>query len=385
MKKILPLLLFPVLLFSCKKDPQPAVGDAPFIHFYGTSGDETGRQVKVLSDGDIVVCGYGNGPNGGTDIFLLRTDHDGNQRWMKYYGGGGNETTWSFDKTTDGGFVIGGYTNSFGAGGDDFYIVKTNADGDVQWTKTYGGLFNDDAINILTVPDGGFLVSGISGSGADDNAWILRLNANGDSLWSHNYGGIGGDGAMSACVNADGTYAVIGYTQSTFTNSADGFLMLLNDSGQQTAFYNYGTAGYDEPHAVVPAIDGNGWIISGHAGEVSPLTTHNVFLRAIAHDGSELWNYNYGGVVHDGSEDMCVNGSTYGIVARSNSRPNFGEDIYMLLINADGSVNKEKWLGTDADDAGYGIAADRGNIILSGYSRGGSFGGKDIYLERVRE
>ncbi|MDQ3111258.1 MAG: hypothetical protein M3R17_15320 [Bacteroidota bacterium] len=383
MKKAIPVLFFLAIICSCKKDPETIADDMPFIHYYGTSGDETGRQVKALSDGDIAVCGYGAGPNGGTDFFLLRTDHDGNQRWIKYYGGAGNETTWSFDKTVDGGFVIGGYTNSSGAGGTDFCIVKTDADGNELWTKTYGGVYNDDAIHIMTVGNG-FLISGISNSGNDDNAWIVRLDNNGDSLWSHNYGGVGGDGAMSACVNANGTFTVIGYTQSTFTNSADGFLMLLNDSGQQTAFYNYGTPDYDEPHAVAPAIDGNGWVVSGHAGSVSPISTHNVFLRAIAHDGTELWNYNYGGVAHDGSEDMCVNGTTYGIVARSNSRPNFAEDVYLLLINADGSVNRESWLGTDADDAGYGIAADRGNIILSGYSRGGSFGGKDIYLERVK-
>lgn len=382
MKKVISILFFLAFITSCKKDPETISSRLPFIHYYGTSGDETGRQVKVMSDGDIVVCGYGDGPNGGTDFFLLRTDADGNQRWLKYFGGAGNETTWAFDKTDDGGFVIGGYTNSFGAGGNDFYIVKTDADGNVLWTKTYGGLYNDDATHILTVTNG-FLVSGISNSGNDDNAWILRLNENGDSLWSHNYGGIGGDGAMSACRNENGTYTIIGYTFSTSTNSADGFLMLLNDSGQQTGFYNYGTADYDEPHAVVRAINGNGWIVSGHEGSPSPLSTHNVFLRAIGNDGTELWNYTYGGVAHDGSEDMCVNGNTYGIVARSNSRPDFAEDVYLLLVNADGSVNKQRWLGTDADDAGYGIAADRGSIILSGYSRGGSFGGKDIYLERV--
>lgn len=383
MNKIVPFLLFCTLIVSCKKDPETVPADSTFLHYYGTSGDETGRAVKVLNDGDIVVCGYGAGPNGGTDIFLLRTDKDGNQRWMNYFGGAGNETAWSFDKTDDGGFIIGGYTKSFGAGGDDFYIVKTDANGNTVWTKTYGGLYTDQATHIMNVGNG-FLISGNSNSGHDDNAWILRLNANGDSLWSHNYGGAGADGAMSACKNADGTYAIIGYTGSSSTNSYDGFLMLLNDNGQQTGFYNFGTPDYDEPHAVVAAIDGNGWIVSGHQGSPAPLTTHNVFLRAIGSDGTELWNYTYGGVAHDGSEDMCVSGNTYGIVARSNSRPDFGEDVYLLLVNADGSLHKEQWLGTDADDAGYGIAADRGSVILSGYSRGGSFGGKDVYLERVR-
>jgi hypothetical protein len=383
MKKFIPVLFFLVLI-SCKKDPQVEPTGLPFVHFYGTSGDETARQVKVLSDGDILVCGYGAGPNGGNDLFLLRTDRDGNQRWMKYYGGAGNETAWSFAIAADGGFVLGGYTNSSGHGGDDFYVVKTDANGNQQWTKTYGGLYNDQANNIIAVSDG-FLVSGVSNSGNDDNAWILRLNANGDSLWSFNYGGTGAEGAMEACKNANGTYAVIGYTSTPPASNYDGFLLLLNDSGQQTGYYIYGTPGYDEPHAIVPAIGGNGWVISGHEGMSTPLSTHNVFLRAIGNDGTQLWDHVYGGVDHDGGEEMCVNGNVYGIAARSNSRENSGEDIYLLEINANGDLKNESWTGTDSDDAGYGIAAEQGSFILSGYSRGGSFGGKDIFLERVEE
>ncbi|HET6991845.1 MAG TPA: hypothetical protein VFJ43_11000 [Bacteroidia bacterium] len=383
MRKSYLLFILPLFIFSCKKDPQTNPLHASFSHFYGTSGDETGRQVRVMSDGDIVVCGYGAGPNGGTDFFLMRTDADGNQRWIKYYGGVGNETCWAFDKTADGGFVIGGYTNSFGAGGDDYYIVKTDADGNVVWTKTYGGLYNDDATNIITV-NNGFLISGISNSGHDNNAWILRLNVNGDSIWSFNTGGNGDDGAMSACEYGNGNHAIIGYTNSTSTHSTDGFLVLLNDSGQQIAFYNYGTSGYDEPHGIVPALDGNGWIISGHQGDGSSLSTHNVFVRAIGNNGTELWNKTYGGAAHDGSEAICISGNTYALAGRSNSRPNTGEDVYFLQINADGSLKKQDWLGTNSDDAGYGIAADHGTFILSGYSRGGVYGGEDIYLERIK-
>jgi hypothetical protein len=382
MRKFLILIAFPVFLLSCRHDPQKPLHPG-FFQFYGTSGDETARQVRVMDNGDIVVCGFGAGPNGGTDFFLMRTDGDGNERWIKYYGGAGNETCWAFDKTNDGGFVIGGYTNSYGAGNDDFYIVKTDADGNSLWSKTYGGIYNDDATNIISV-NNGFLISGITNSGNDNNAWILRLNAVGDSLWSFTTGGNGDDGAMAACENSDGTHAIIGYTYSTLTNSADGFLLLLNDSGQQTAYYNYGTSGYDEPHGIVPSIDGNGWIISGHQGDGNGnnLTTHNVFIRAINSDGTERWNNLYGGAEHDGAESICVSGNTYAIAARSNSRPDSGEDVYFLQVNEDGSVRRENWLGTSSDDAGYGIAADGESFILSGYSRGGPFGGKDIYLER---
>src|ERR1044072_1453994 len=219
------IFIFLILFSACKKDVEIKT-NAPFSHFYGTAGDETGRHLVVLDNGDIATCGYGAGPNGGTDFFLLLTDKDGNQKWLNYFGGAGNETCWSVDKTADGGFILGGSTNSFGAGGDDFYIVKTDANGNVLWTKTYGGLYNDDATGIRAV-NNGYFICGISNSGHDDNAWMLRLDENGDSLWSYNYGGNGEDGAMSSCAGANGSHVVVGYTNSTSSNSTDGFLLLV--------------------------------------------------------------------------------------------------------------------------------------------------------------
>jgi len=382
MRLPLSFFLLPLFFCSCKKDPQPNLPKSDFAHFYGTSADEIGRQVKTLSDGSIVVCGYGAGPNGGTDCILMKTDNDGNEKWLKYYGGSGNETCLSFDKTADGGFILCASTTSFGAGQDDFYIVKTDADGNVMWTKTYGGIYNDDPFNIRTLANG-YFVCGISNNGHDNNSWMLRLNINGDSLWSFNYGGNGDDGSMSSCADANGNHVVLGYTNSTSSNSQDGYVMLLNDSGTQTAYYVFGTPGYEEPHGIVPALDGNGWVICGQQGTTPNTVTHDVFLRHIANNGTELWDYLYGGTQYDGGEDLCVSGNTYGIAARSNSHANYGEDFYFLQISSTGSLLKQSWLGTTADDGAYGIIADQGSFILTGYSAGGPFGAEDIYLMRI--
>ncbi len=379
--RTLSILVFLSVLVACEKDP-PVPSVLPFLNFYGGSGDETGRETCVIDNGDIVTCGYGAGPNGGNDLLLLATDENGNRRWLKHYGGAGNEICWAMDKTSDGGFVLGGYTNSFGAGGDDFYIVKTDADGNELWSRTYGGPGNDNAIGIRALA-GGFILCGIRNYATDDNAWILRLDENGDSLWSCTWGGNGGDGAMSVCEGPGGSHVITGYTNSTVSGGTDGFLLLLSDSGTQLALYNYGTPEYDEPHSVAPAVDGNGWVISGHYGDDVDITTHHVFITAIASNGTLRWHRIYGGAQHDGSEDLCVSGQTYAVCARSNSRAGFGEDVYFLQVDVDGSALQERWLGTDADDAGYGVAADGSSFVLSGTSRGGGFGGKDVLLMRV--
>jgi hypothetical protein len=379
------ILAFFLLIFfsACRKDPFIRPAPAPFLHYYGTNGDETGRMVKTVGDSDIVVCGFGAGPNGANDFFLLKTDQLGIQRWIKYYGGAGDETCWSFALAPDGGYVIGGYSNSFGAGGDDFVLIKTDADGNQQWIKTYGTSNNEQGINIRPA-NNGYFICGIANSGNDENAWMIRLDQNGDSLWSFNWGGNGNDGAMFSCDGANGSHVITGYTNSNTSGGTNGFLLILSDSGSVIAQYEFGTPEYDEPHTVTPAIDGDGWVVCGHYGATPMIVSHNIFLVKIGASGAQQWRYTYGGTEHDGGEGLAVFGNTYAIVARSNSRPGTSEDVYFVRVNENGTLREERWLGTAGNDAGYGITSDRGSLILTGYAAG-PMGGKDIYLERLRK
>lgn len=381
MKKFLPLFAV-IALAACRKDPKPQVMPPAFSHFYGTSNDEIGRQVKSLPDGSIVVGGYGVGSNGGNDFFLMKTDSTGNELWRRYYGSGGDENMWSFDVTPDGGFVIGGNSNSFGTGGYDFFIVKTDADGFVQWQKVYGGPLNENMTHIRALPNG-FLCCGVLPTTNDENAFILRLDASGDSLWSFMYGGNGGDGAMSSCDGGNNRHVITGYTNSAVSGGTNGFLLLLNDNGEEITHYNFGTPEYDEPHSVIPAIDGDGWVITGHRGSAIDLTTHNVFVTAIGNDGTQRWNYSYGGDQHDGGECIVASGNSYGIVGRSSSHAGYSQDVYFTEIDRNGNQLQQQWLGTTADDAGYGIDGERYGFVMTGYASGGPFGGKDIFLARV--
>ncbi|HTL80967.1 MAG TPA: hypothetical protein VL651_04650 [Bacteroidia bacterium] len=378
--------IFICVLFSqCRKDPAVVPDNSEFVKYYGTSGDEIARTVQVVGDSDIAVVGYGDNPNlpGFQNPFILLTDKDGNQRWMKYLDGAANAACWSFDVRPDWGFVVA-YQSAVVSGNNDFVIEKMNSDGNLTWRKSYGTPFEDMPTKILCTHDG-YLVCGISNSGHDNNAWVIRLNSDGDSLWSNIYGGNGDDGAMNMCDNPDGTYAVVGYTGTSLMGSTDGFLWLLNDSGQTLHSYVFGTQGYDEPHAIVPSIDGNGWVIAGHEGVDGPdFPSHNVFLAQIGNDGVQIWNKMYGGADHDGGEDMCVHDGNYAVIGRSASHTGFDQDLFFVLVAPDGTLKKEFWFGTTADDAGYGICSNHNEILMTGYSAGGPFGGKDIYLQRKK-
>jgi hypothetical protein len=119
---------------------------------------------------------------GGTDIFLIKTYANGNVQWAKTYGGTGWDEAYSVRQTSDGGYIVAGYTGSFGAGSYDALLIKTDANGNVQWAKTYGGTYWDYAYSVQQTSDGGYIVAGWThsfGAGSYD-ALLIKTDANGN-------------------------------------------------------------------------------------------------------------------------------------------------------------------------------------------------------------
>jgi hypothetical protein len=119
---------------------------------------------------------------GSYDIFLIKTDANGNIIWAKTYGGGGNDWAYSVQQTSDGGYIVAGWTWSFGAGYDDIFLIKTDANGNIIWAKTYGGTNYDDAFSVQQTSDGGYIVAGGTesfGAGRSD-IFLIKTDANGN-------------------------------------------------------------------------------------------------------------------------------------------------------------------------------------------------------------
>jgi len=110
------------------------------------------------------------------DVYLVKTDASGNQLWQNTFGGTGNDYGHSVAKTSDGGYIIAGYTDSFGAGGEDVYLVKTDASGNQLWQNTFGGTGNDYGNSIAETSDGGYIIAGYTYSfGAGENdVYLIR-------------------------------------------------------------------------------------------------------------------------------------------------------------------------------------------------------------------
>ena len=163
-----------------------------FIKSYGNNGYDFGRDIKQDIDTGYIATGSSSSFwSANADAFLLKVDSLGNFKWSYNYGGTGSEWGEAVLPTSDGGYAVGGYTNSYGAGGFDFYFVKTNEFGVPQLEKTYGGPDWDKAYDMVQLPDSSYILVGetFSYGNGNNDVYIVRIDQYGDTIWTQSYGG----------------------------------------------------------------------------------------------------------------------------------------------------------------------------------------------------
>ncbi len=208
-------------------------GEVMWTRSYGGDREDNGWAVVELDDG-FALAGFTKSLGAaGYDFFLVRTDAAGEVLWQKTYGGDGDDRCWALARSEDGGFLLAGETDSSGAGERDWLVIATDAAGNQMWSKTYGGARDDRCFSIAPGPDGGWVLAGqtYSDTAGDRDAQVLAIDAGGGQRWSHKFGGEASDVGHSICRTAAGDYLVTGYTKSFGANGEDPFLMRLRADG----------------------------------------------------------------------------------------------------------------------------------------------------------
>jgi len=209
---------------------------------YGGASADMAEAVKQTDDGGYLVAGatwsFGAGM---ADFWLVKTDTNGNMQWNKTYGGADWDWAESVQQTSDGGYVIAGGTKSFGGGDCDFWLVKIDADGNMQWNKPYGGAHWDMAYSVQQTSDGGYVIVGQTDSfGIGADVWLVKTDSAGNMQWQRTYGGADVDGARSVQQTSDGGYIVAGVTRSFGVGSFDFWLIKTDANGHMMWYKTYG-------------------------------------------------------------------------------------------------------------------------------------------------
>jgi predicted secreted protein len=243
-----------------------ALGNKEWNRTYGTTYGEVAHALVVTSDGGYAISGMAGHSVNWTDFLLVKTDPSGNMEWKKTYGGIYGEGFSSVLETTDGGYILFGISSSepsFELVPSWLLIVKTDADGNMTWDKR----LSIDALSnwMAVVPsDGGYVIAGTTHSkiGRSYDAWLVKIDELGNLEWHREHGGIAGDSARSLVATFDGGYALAGDTKSFGAGGTDFWLVKTDAYGNMEWNQTYGGADYDTAYSLVATSDG-GYALAG--------------------------------------------------------------------------------------------------------------------------
>ncbi|GAG49523.1 unnamed protein product, partial [marine sediment metagenome] len=213
--------------------------------------------LQQTSDGGYIVAGYT-----GEYIWVLKLSSDGDIEWQRTYGGRDSDVANSIQQTSDGGYIVAGYTASFGAGHYDIWVLKLSSDGDIEWQRTYGGRDSDRSYSIQQTSDGGYIVAGYTDSFGARNIWVLKLSSDGDIEWQRIYGGRDSDKSYSIQQTSDGGYIVAGDTDSFGRGGNNIWVLKLSSDGDIEWQRTYGDGSFDIAYSIKQTSDG-GYIVAG--------------------------------------------------------------------------------------------------------------------------
>ncbi len=352
---------------------------------YGGASWDCGRSVVLAGDGGYMIAGTtGSYGSGNYDVFLAKTDANGVMLWNKTYGGELNEFGFSVVQTVDEGYVITGEVWSFGAGAADMFLVKTDANGNMQWNKTYGGTGDDLGFSVIRTNDGGYAITGSTKSyGAGDaDSWLVKTDADGVLLWNQTYGGNNIDGGYFIIQTTDGGYALIGETSSFGAGGADVFLVKTDAGGNLQWSKTFGGTNHDFGYSIVQTSD-NGYTILGTTYS-SDTANYDIYLVKTDAVGYMLWNKTYDWSGFDAGLYLFQTSEGGYAIAGSIEYISAGSDVILVKTDANGNIEWRKtYGGTDTERAYAMVQTIDGGYMIVGetWSFGTSHG--DVYLVKT--
>jgi hypothetical protein len=267
------ILAFALLAFG--NGSLHAQKDSAYINTFGGIQNDVCNQIKPTWDGGYILVGTTNsfGP-GGNNIYVIKTDSLAKHKWSNAYGGSGTQEGFSITPTLDKGYAILGFTNSYGTGSYDVYLIKTDSTGKLLWQKTYGGTDWDFGYAIAQTSDSGFVMCGLTysyGVGNGD-AYVVRTDKNGDTLWTRAYGGAGYDVANSIYIQEDSLYVIGGLTTSFSSGDTDSYFLEVDNKGILLNQRTYGIKKNDAIYSVRGTSD-MGYVMFGYTDSIPDSVT----------------------------------------------------------------------------------------------------------------
>ena len=347
---------------------------------FGGTGNDGAVSLIQTSDGGLTLgawtASYGAGES---DMWLVRTDSNGQHGWNTTFGGTENDVAFSLIQTSDGGYALVGFTFSYGAGGSDIWLVKTDNNGQHQWNTTFGGIEDDDASSVIQTSDGGYAVLGET----HYDFWLVKTDSDGRHEWNTTFGGTSNEYAVSLIQTDDSGYVLAGYTGSFGAGWHDLWLVKTDSNGQHEWNTTFGGTEDEYGGFLIQTSEGGfavvGFTYSYGAG------SSDIWLVKTDSNGQYEWDTTFGGrdaetalsVIQTSDDGYIIAGNTWSYGAG-------GFDIWLVRTGTNGKGKWDRTFGGSEDDFAWSLiqTSDGGFMIVGGtYSYGA--GGSDIWLVKL--
>jgi hypothetical protein len=359
----------------------------PFCKAIGGANHDDGSFLIQTSDDGYAIAGLTKSFGAGSwDVYILKVDANGNLQWTKTIGGPKDDQGFSLIQTSDGGYAIAGATNSFGAGGADFYVVKLDAKGNLQWTKTIGGKNTDEGLSLIQTSDGGYAIAGATqsfGAGAKD-VYVVKLDANGNLQWTKTIGGPESEKGSCLIQTSDGGYAIAGETSSFGAGELDVYVVKLDANGNLQWTKTIGGESWDWGASLIQTSDG-GYAIAGYTQSFGA-GSGDVYVVKLDANGNLQWTKTIGGPASEAGFSLIqTSDGGYAIAGYTKSFGPGDWDLYVVKLDANGNLQWTKTIG--AKNKNYSksslIQTSDGGYAIAGFTESFGAGEWDVYVVKL--
>ena len=352
----------------------------------GGTGDERCYSIAQASNQTTIAAGrtasFGAGE---LDGWLLAVD-DGDTLWSRSYGGADEDAFEHIEETAEGGFIVGGFTRSWGAGQRDFWLMNMDSTGNPIYSRTYGGRESDVMTSLLPLHEGGILLAGNTrsfGSG-DADCWLVKVNNQGDSLWSHTYGGTSFDDSHVVIPVSTGGFLLIGHTSSFDNSPYSGWIVRVGSEGDSLWSRTLGGHSSDRLWAGYENSQGD-FLLAGST-DLKGAGGQDYWLVRTDSLGNALWDRTYGGPADDICYRMCATNDGGAILAGNTYSYGSGaSDIWILRVSAKGDSLWSTTVGGESVYEGWAMLTKEESIWIGGFMTSPESGSEELLLMELAE
>lgn len=317
-------------------------GNRLWLKTYRGNGYNDAHCVREVSGGGFIIAGETKSKNGyDHDVYVVRTDEKGDLVWEKTFGGERCDYAWSVLQVNDGGYILAGGTESFGEGIYDVYLIKLDSSGGETWEKTYGGAGSDCSYAILQLDDGGYLVVGNAesfGAGNPD-IYLFKTDASGKMIWQKTYGGKGSDYGWSLLKASASGFLIAGEKEIVGDQGSGlaAYLIKVDPNGNECWEKTYGGKSSSSVYAVSQAKDG-GYTLTGKKESVRG--GYDLYVIKTDKKGDPVWEKTIEGAgCNTGYALLQTKDGGYFVAGRKGIENGSGSDILLLKIKPDSNMN----------------------------------------------